>query len=232
MVDAGCHIEILRDSGVFGARDEEALLPIARVAAYRTLRTGDYLFHQGEPCSAMFLLVTGAIKLVQRSSGRRERVVELVRPGEWFAESAVFCGNGYHASACALSDTQVLGVPAVALGRFLRQRPGLAVALLHRLSRRAESAVQQMSDLCTRTAEQRVAAYLLEGYEGDGCAYNVPDGPHSRADLASLLAVTPETLSRILQRIRRLGLIEKVDKELLVRQPESLARMSLGQPPN
>lgn len=82
MVEAGCHIEILRDSGVFGARDEEALLPIARVAAYRTLRTGDYLFHQGEPCSAMFLLVTGAIKLVQRSSGRRERVVELVRPGE------------------------------------------------------------------------------------------------------------------------------------------------------
>jgi CRP/FNR family transcriptional regulator len=180
----------------------------------------------------MFLLVEGAIKLVQRTGSSRERVVELVRPGDWFAESAVFCGNGYHASARALSHTEVLGVPAVALGRFLKQRPGLAVGLLHRLSRRAETAVQQMSDLCTRTAEQRVAAYLLEYDEGEGSAYRVPDGPHSRADLASFLAVTPETLSRILQRFRRLGLIEKVGTELLIRQPESLAGMSCAQPPN
>lgn len=231
-MDSGCQVNVLRDSGVFGARDEDALTPIARVAAYRSLRAGEYLFRQGEPCSAMFLLVSGAMKLIQRSNGERDRVVELVRPGDWFAESAVFCGNGYHVSARALGESEVLGVPAVALGRFLRQRPELAVGLLHRLSRRAELAVRQMSDLCTRTAEQRVAAYLLEGYEGDGHAHSVPDGPHSRADLASYLAITPETLSRILQRFRRLGLIEKLDGELLVRQPESLAPMSMGQTPN
>ena len=74
----------------------------------KRFQRAEQLFAEGDPCTGLFLVATGKIRIFKLSSAGREQILALEGPGSSFAELPVFDGGNYPAAASALEDTEVL----------------------------------------------------------------------------------------------------------------------------
>jgi len=198
-------VSALRRSPLFSGCSESDLGLVARISSVRLLRPRQILFWQGDSCAALHLLTRGAVKLVRRSGSRYEKVMRLVEPVDSFDESALYSGAGHTTTAVALEESELLAVHAMRFTRLLECRDGHARRLLARLSERLVRLADELEALSVYSAKQRVAAYLLDRLpagDGDRAPATLPG---TRADLASLLSISPETLCRVLRRFEQEG---------------------------
>jgi CRP/FNR family transcriptional regulator len=148
----------------------------------------------------------GYVKIFKVSPEGKELIYHIFGPSESFGEVAVFTGHGFPAEAEAISSTTVLFFSRVDFVRLLRGEPSLALNMLAVLSWRLRKFSKLIEDLSLKEVPGRLAAYLthLSTIEGNGTELSL-DVPKNQ--LASLLGTIPETLSRIITRMTREGLI-------------------------
>lgn len=218
----------LEASTLFRGLGEESLADLQQFSELRRVPARDTLYAQGEPGNAMFVLMEGSMKLTRRSAGAREHVVRLIRAGEVLAESVLFSDKVYAATAVALEDSKVLAVDARRFVAQLRRDPHLAWNVLQRLGNRIEELQTQTELLATHTAEQKVAAYLMNRYRVISPADAVIASSCRRSDLASLLALAPETLCRVITEFKRRGWIRSENGCVVVVDAKALAKAVPG----
>jgi CRP-like cAMP-binding protein len=218
--------ERLRATSIFGPCRDSDIESILRVSVVRHLEARDVLFHQNEACGSFYLLLSGSIALIRRDQGGREKIIEFVDPGDTFAEPSLFCGEGCLATAVAAEESDVLEISAMPFIRMLQQDPDLGWRVLARVSHRLHEMLRQVESLSLYNARQKLAAYLIDRYDDDEPDAPLGGIPRRRKDLASLLAVTPETLSRELSWLRGNGIIANTDKGgIVVVDPGRLEEM-------
>lgn len=197
--------------------------------ALRRIMTGQYaepgeiLFKQGEPCSCFYAVVQGMLKLRLEEPGIR-RVVGFVQAGDTFGESAVFSGEGYAVSAIAVTDCELLAIPAFPFLRLTQRFPNLALRVAGWISQRYHAHLRNSTRLAMQNADQRVAAWLLHHATTVGNPPRVRLPP-KRVDLANLLCITPETLCRIMKRLRTRGHVAVEGDEVHLLDTEALQQI-------
>lgn len=214
--------ETLRSTTLFSAFPEADLDAVGRFCRITSLRTDEVLFQEGEPCSAVYCLISGVIKLYVLGPDRHEKALEFVEPGQTFAEAAMFSGQGYPVNAIALDDSRLVAVDAYSLMRYLRKHSDLAWQMLAVMSRRLHYLVGQIRSVSLHNAEQRVASYLLDNYDPAEPERPVARIPSKRSELASMLGLTTETLCRVVANFRRQGWISTADHDIVVSEPDAL----------
>ena len=218
--------EILRATTLLASFSDEDLSAVLGFSRRIQTRENEVLFREGEPCGAIFVLLEGLVKLYTVTAQGRERVVEFIGPEESFAEAAMFSGQGYPVSACSLVDSTLLHIDAWSFTRHLRGHPTLTWTLLAVLSRRNHELVSKLRSTALHGARQKVASYLMEHYSGESPDAPVEGLPLRRADLASAIGVTVETLCRVIADFRGHGWIDTRDSTVTVRSPEHLAGLT------
>jgi CRP-like cAMP-binding protein len=156
------------------------------------------LFREGEPGEAMYLLARGRVSLHKLSPDGREIVIKVLQPGEVFAEVILFEKKFYPVAAIALTDVLVFKILRRDLLNLLRQDDfrNDFIAMLLRKQRYLADKIQQLT---SQDVEQRLRAFLLEQY-GEQEHINAEI---NKKQLAASIGATPETLSRLLQDLRR-----------------------------
>jgi len=156
------------------------------------------LFREGEPGEAMFLLVRGRISLHKLSPDGREIVIKVIKPGEVFAEAILFEKKLYPVTAVALTGILVFKLLRRDLLDLLRQEDFRYdfIAMLLRKQRYLADKIQQLT---SQDVEQRLRAFLLEQYGERGQI----SAEINKKQLAAAIGATPETLSRLLQELKR-----------------------------
>ncbi len=197
---------------------------IRRFTSHRTLKSQEVLFWQNDACHAFYYLIDGCIKLCRRNQ-QAERVVNFVEGGEIFAESAVFAGEGYPYSAVALEDSELIAIQAYPFVRFAQSHPTLPARLISHMSRCLHRQYREREHLVMQSAAQKVAAYLLDRCNGSNAAEIVCRLPKRRIDLANLLSMTPETLSRTLKRFKDIRWIQGDGCNITVAEPSRLREL-------
>ena len=202
---------------------------LERLAAGCTLRRlarGDMVFHCGEPCDAFHVTVTGQVKLFVLSPSGQEKVIEIVAPGQSFAEALMFTGRAYLLSAQALTDALVVSIGKAAVVAEIERDPRFAMRMLAGISRRLHGLVHDVEAYALHTGTQRVIGYLLREREVEDCATHetiTVSLPVSKATIASRLSLTPEYFSRVLHELESAGLIEVDKRDILIRDAKRLA---------
>lgn len=223
---ANVHAE-LRRNYIFADMTEERLAQVTQSMHAFHLQAGDTLFQQGAPAERFFLVRDGMIKLYRLSPEGDEKIIEIVHPGQTFAEAVLFMGERarYPVNADAISETRLYGFDQKTFLGLLRESPEACFGLLASMSRRLHMLVNQIESLTLQNATYRLVAYLLD---------QIPSGVKHSPDLqlttpkgviASHLAIQPETLSRILAKLRKGGLIEVEGNHILVRDVAALRRL-------
>ena len=223
-------VSSLKETSLFSELSDLDLLAVLRFSNPRHLAPRQTLFWQGDPSGCFFLVLSGTVKLTRRDAKSREQVLGLVNSGQFIGEHTLFSGNGYPATALAVTETEVLAVQSVAFVRFVQQRNDLAWRMLTRLSKTIDTLIAHVEHLSTHQAEERVAQYLLDRFDAARPAAALADIPARRSDLAGLLSLSKETLCRVLSKFRRAGWIEADGQRIVLHSPEQLEVLVAGAP--
>lgn len=197
-------LETVRAAPLFRRMAEatmERLLASASVMAVPRFGT---LFFQDEQADRFFLLLSGSVKLARLTADGEEAVVSLVAPGQIFAEADMFACARYPLSAEAVEPTRVLVFTAEEFFRCMRADPEVAFRVVEALSQRIRGFVQQIEHLHVRSTPQRVASFLLNLCPETGKDVHF-ELPFEKSLIARRLGMQPETFSRALAKLRKIG---------------------------
>ncbi len=202
------------------------LQQLATGCSLRRLAKGEHMFRVGEPCEEFHVTVVGQIRLYAVSPAGQEKVIQLIGPGNSFAEAVMFTGRPYLVSSQALTDALVLTIRKSAVLAEIDRDPRFALRMLAGLSRRLHGLVSDVQSYSLQSGVQRVIGYLLHDQaveEGAGKEAVTVSLPVSKATIASRLSLTPEYFSRVLHEIEAAGLIEIDNRHIRILDVQRLA---------
>jgi len=225
-------IDQIANIPLFRGLSGEHLEALAMIVVDQLIKRGQMIFSQGDTGAGFYVVISGRVKVFKLSPEGKEQILHIFGEGEPFGEVAVFAGEKFPAYAAALEESRVFFFPRPAFIDLIRQNPTLAMNMLAILSRRLRKLASLVEDLSLKEVPGRLAAYLLYLSEVKKGAKDL-DLDVSKNQLASLLGTIPETLSRILARMSREGLIASsgprrirlVDREGLMELAEGEKRL-------
>ena len=212
-MDAADIAKILARSGLFNNLIEDNLRAVASLCATRTVGKRDFLFLEGERGEAIYVLFSGSIQLVKTSGEGREVVIKTVEPGEVFAEVILFEQAHYPVSAVALKKSVVCRLLKRDFHGLLQDkafRNNFTASMIGRL----RYLTDRILYLTAYDVEERFFRFLLERY-GRKTEYTVA---MSKKDIAAAIGTTPETLSRLVLRLKNRGLIRWEGKDISLKR--------------
>jgi CRP/FNR family transcriptional regulator, dissimilatory nitrate respiration regulator len=202
----------LGDLPLFAGLPPEALCSLLANAQIQYAERHDVLFHQGEPATQFYVLLEGWLKVYRTTADGSESVIAVAAPGESVAEAAIFANGRFPVSATAVSDARLLMIPGPSFLRRLREHPELSLNMLASMSVRLRGLVRQIEQLSTRSALERLAEFLLQlcpEHDSGAACVRLPLDKHL---IAARLGMQPETFSRVLAKLRRIGVSSQGDK--------------------
>lgn len=205
-----------------GGRDLDRFDAIA--TAKRRIGREASLYHGGDAFVSLYAIRSGAFKTVGVSCQGDEKITGFYLAGEMLGLEAINIGrHGY--SAIALEDSEVCAIPFAALEKMTLAVPALQHQLFRVLSSDIARDQGLMLLLGSMSAEQRLAAFLLglsRRYQRLGFAADRFILRMTREEIGNYLGLTLETVSRLLSRFQREGLIGVHQREIELKNAGSL----------
>ena len=194
--------ETLATVPFFSGLGADALESVGRVVRNRRFRRGEVIFHQGDPGDALFIVMSGAIKIVLPSDSGEEAILATLRAGDVFGELALLDGAPRSATAAALEPSETLILPRDRFRDLIATEPAVRDALLASIAgelRRLTNHVEELHflDITGRLAS-RLARLAAESGRGQ------PDGsirlrsPLTQGDLAAMIGCTRQSVNKLL----------------------------------
>jgi CRP-like cAMP-binding protein len=169
---------------------------IAQSSVEINIKRGEWVFQRGDHCNGFHIVVCGRIKLALISPQSGEKVMRILGAGQSFGEEFMFMDRPHIVSAQALTDTELLHVPMMAVLTQLALDYRFAQKMLVELSQRLRGLINDIEAYSLKSGSQRVIDYLLECNQyASTSSYHFKS---SKALIASRLNLTPEHFSRIL----------------------------------
>jgi CRP-like cAMP-binding protein len=189
--------------------------------------TGTTDFNRGDAAVGLYILLEGQLKLGVTSPQGSEKILCIVSPGVSFGEAILLLERQFPVYAQAIMDSQVLLVPKSLIFSMLDHDPLFSRKMLAGLSIRMHQLVQDIEMLSLQSCTQRFIGYLLQisADAPDACNITLPA---SKTTIASLLNLTPETLSRTLSKLQQLELIAVNGKDVMITDVKKLRSYDLS----
>lgn len=177
---------------------------------------GQTIVIEGDPIDHYFRILSGTVRLYKAVADGRRQIIDFLGPEECFGLTGL---DEYAYSVEAITDVVMSRLPRQRLDSTIAAQPDLGRQLLRLACSELNRAQQCMLLLGRKSAEERVASFLLDLDKRQGD----PDKDMgflnlamSRQDIADHLGLTIETVSRIFTRFRRAGLIGLPDRHSVI----------------
>jgi CRP/FNR family transcriptional regulator len=206
-------LSLVEQSEFFRSISPASRRAIAAICVPRMLRKREMLFMEGETGHSMFLMAQGAVQLFKTSPEGKEVVIKLVRAGEIFGEVVLFEQDRFPVSACALTAAQVFLLPKKQFDCLLEQE-GFRRDFVAMLLAKQRYLADQIFRLSALDVEQRFFHFLRDQY-GEREEYRIDV---TKRDVAAAIDALPETLSRLLLKLRDDGTVQWDGENLRVRK--------------
>ncbi|HET7590307.1 MAG TPA: Crp/Fnr family transcriptional regulator [Solirubrobacterales bacterium] len=217
-------VALLKSVPLFADLEEGELERFSRVAVPRSFPAGTRVFHEGDDSDACYIVKDGSFRVTREHSDGRAITLATLGAGEIFGELAMLDGDQRSASAEALTEGELLALPANDVRALLARHPEISLKLVAGLVRRLRAANVRLSRQSFQTVPSRVAGILAqlsrEGHDGDpGEEVTIQ---MNQTDLAQLAGTSRESVSRFLAELERAGVVRSGRGRVTVLEPEKL----------
>ena len=213
---ASCDLCVVRNRAICSALEGSELEALKAIGRTRAVTAGESLIWEGEDSVLVANVIEGVLKLSTNTEDGREQIVGVVYPSDFIGRP--FGGASAH-GVTALTDAKVCVFSRRDFDAFAREHPALEHKLLERTLGELDRSRRWMLLLGRKSASEKMASFLLEMSErlssARGCEveFETPGArrltlPFSRQQIADVLGLTIETVSRQFTRLKNEGIID------------------------
>ena len=182
----------------------------------RPITKGEHLYRCGEEFTAIYVLRSGSAKSYLSHESGMEHVISFKLPGDLLGLSGIN-GKHYTNSAIALETSSVCDIPFTQLEQLCQEIPGIQRHILEMMSKEIQEEHEKIAVCSKLSAEARLASVLLtlsERFHQRGYSATEFNLSMSRSDIANMLGLAVETISRLFTHFQEEGLIEADRKHI------------------
>jgi len=219
--------EILRKSELAPGLSEEALALLACGSEAVDFRRRRFIYRRGDVADALYCIVRGRVKVcsIDDATGR-EAVIDIIGPGALFGESSLYSAGVREKCAIAYEQARLLRIPAGVYREGMAASRELYDYTFRMVGQRLSRAERRVADFALDAIPARLDKLLVdlsERYgrpEAEGVLIDLPL-PHR--EIASIVGSTRESVTVRLNALRRAGIIDFVDRKILIKTPAASA---------
>jgi CRP/FNR family transcriptional regulator len=207
------------------ALDDHEVIRLDRIIERnRPLQKGEHLYRQNDPFHAVYAVRSGSLKAYAIADDGREQVTGFYFVGEILGMDGI-ARSAHASSAVALETASICEIPFDRLGELSQQIPSLQRHFFQLMSQEIARDQQLLALLSKNTADQRVAALLMsistrnKERKLSALAFRLT---MSRTDIGNYLGLTVETVSRVLSRLQKNGVLSVDNKEIRINDLDAL----------
>jgi len=205
----------IRNVSCFSKLTDEQLEKLKKISVIKKYKAKEILFYEGDAPVYLYVLLQGTLKVYKTNHKGQQIFLHQFYPGGLVAELANFENIPYPATAEFMSDSEVLRIDYKALEKDFFKNPEISFEIIKSLIAKHKILIDVIQKEVILTADAKVAKFILENGDLFKTLKNT--------QVASILNLTPETLSRTLSKFKSSGLIELDDKHhIRVLNPQKL----------
>jgi len=214
--------DCLRLSAYFSGLEMEELSQVREHMFEKSVARGEIVVFEGEPATAIFIVISGVVKVFKTSTDGKEQILFLARPGDSFNDVPVFNGGSNLASAEAITQVNLCGIEKDEFKTALLGNPRLTENVLKVLSQRVEQVVSLVEDLSFRRVTGRVAKILLENAEDTtGQRHRL-----TQQEMAAMAGTARELIGRSLKLLEDEGKIRLERNRIVITDKKMLRKIA------
>lgn len=197
-------MERIKNISIFSKLPDEQLEKLKKISVIKKYSAKEILFYEGDAPVYLYVLLQGTLKVYKTNQKGQQIFLHQFYPGGLVAELANFENIPYPATAEFMSDSEVLRIDYQALEKDFFKNPDISFEIIKSLIAKHKILIDVIQKEVILTAEAKVAKFILENSDLFDTLKNT--------QIASLLNLTPETLSRTLSKFKSSGFIEMDEK--------------------
>lgn len=199
---------------LFEGIKKESILNLEKRLKPRSYSKGETIIHQDGEGDAMYLIVSGRLKVVSTIEDGKEALLDFLHDGDYFGELSLFDQELRSASVIAVEDSVLIRISRAELLGFLQRHPEANLILLRSLAKRIRGITTNLSSLAQLDVYGRIARVLLhEAVDEQG---ELVTARMTQQDIGEMVGASREMVSKILKDLRIGGYISVQDKRIRI----------------
>ena len=186
---------------LFQNLDDSAAGMLERILTEKRFSKNENIFMEGNEPAGFYIILKGRVKVFKLSADGKEQILHIAGSNELLGAVSAFAGNPYPANADAMEKTAAYFFPRGDFLALIKKDPSIVMNMMANLAMRLQHFTRMIESLSLKEVPGRLAAYLLYLCKRSECR-DVIEIDLSKGQLASLLGTIPETISRILKKMR------------------------------
>lgn len=177
---------------------------------------GDIIYHQGDIPTGIYHVKTGHVGLVTVTPNGNETLLRVFGPNYFFGHRSLISNEEYHATTMALVETELVFIPKEDFDTIVHAKPNILMHVAQVLAKELRRAENKFRDL----ANSNVTARIIQALAFIKTRY--PEHKWTRKEIGEYCGAKTETVSRVLGKLEKEGLIIKEGRSILVPSIEKL----------
>ena len=216
-------IVLLRNVPLFSMLPEGQLQLLTQVLSRKAYPKNSTIIAAGDPTDAMYIVVSGRLKVVMSDKQGQEVILAILSQGEFFGEMGLIAQAPRSATVTTIEPCELLTITRADFNKCLQGNFDLTMNVIRGLVKRLREADKKIGSLALMDVYGRVARLLLEMAENiDG--QKVITKKLTKRDIAKMIGASREMVSRVMKELQTSGRIEVRAGEILLRDSLVLTR--------
>ncbi|MCC7460052.1 MAG: Crp/Fnr family transcriptional regulator [Proteobacteria bacterium] len=215
-----------RDDSIFSDLQQNHLDELDHSKVTNLYKKGQVLFHEGSPALGVYCVLDGQVKILKNSEDGKETITRLSTCGDVLGLRGVLTDGNYHASAKVMQDSNICFIDRKFFKNLIMKSPEAANRLILQLAKDVTKLEEHVDDMTNKNVRQRLTHLLLGfchtyGIRKSGEVFI--DLKITRAEMASMIGTSPETVIRFLSELDQEGLVRQDGKKIFIPDMNALA---------
>lgn len=195
---------------------------------FKQFNRRDVVLQKGGAGDGLLFLLSGQLQVVDVTEDGRAIGLRMLKEGDFFGEIAVINGSTRSASVVALSNVIVAFLPSATALYLFSHSPNVANMILRHLANKIQRDSEFRALLSINNTSRRIYAFIELSKKTLPGNLEVVENLPTHQDIAMMINTSRETVTRALLQLVQQGIVEKDLHKLIIRKPDELQKLALG----
>ncbi len=206
----------LKDIYLFESLNRSNITRLEEISSVKKYKKDQFLFFEGDRAESLFILIDGIVKIYKSDTKGNEVVLNHFYPIALIAELANLEHIGYPASAVFETEGKVLAIDYNLFETEFLKNPDISFLIIKSLTKKLKALDKIISQNLTMDSASKVARFIFENED------HFMELKHNK--IASILNITPETMSRVMRKLKESKAVGRRDSKNRVIDREVLKK--------